>query len=72
MTLEKVTAILAEYKEMDASEITAESTFEELGLDSLDVVEIVMKIEDEFNITLEMNSEINTVGKLADFIDTLL
>ena len=52
--LEKVIKVLAEYKEVDASTITADTTFEELELDSLDTVDLVMELENEFGITIEM------------------
>lgn len=72
MSLEKIIAILAEYKEIDKSKINADTTFESINLDSLDIVEIMMKLEDELNVTIEVNPEIKTVGKLAEYIDSLL
>lgn len=72
MTLEKIITILAEYKEIDKDTINADTTFESINLDSLDIVEIMMKLEDELNVTIEINSEIKTVGKLAEYIDGLL
>jgi acyl carrier protein len=72
MTLEKIIAILAEYKEIDKAGINEDTTFESINLDSLDIVEIMMKLEDELNVTIEINSEIKTVGKLAEYIDSLL
>ena len=55
MVLEKVIAILADYNGADASTIKPETTFAELSLDSLDVAELVMSLEDEFGVTIEMN-----------------
>lgn len=72
MTLEKIIAILAEYKEINKADINAGTTFESINLDSLDIVEIMMKLEDELNVTIEINPEIKTVGKLAEYIDSLL
>ena len=43
--------------------------FTELGLDSLDVAELVMQIEDELGVTLEMSIKYNTVDKLAVYIE---
>ena len=52
--LNKVIEILAEKLDKDASEITAESSIkEDLGADSLDMVEIVMEIEEEFDVILD-------------------
>ena len=49
MTTERVIKVLAAHLEMDESEITADTTMEELDVDSLDTVEILMEMEDEFN-----------------------
>ena len=68
MTFEKVAKILADYKAVDVSTISMDSSFEELGLDSLDTVEIVMSIEDEFGVTIEVNENLKTVRDLVDLI----
>ena len=69
MTFEKTAKTLAEYKDIDVSEITMDSTFEDLGLDSLDTVEIVMSLEDEFGISIELDSGLKTVRELVELID---
>lgn len=69
MVLEKVIKILADYKGMSEDKITAESTFADLGLDSLDTVELIMTFEDEFNVSLEINEELNNVGAVAKLIE---
>ena len=66
---EKIIAILAEYKNVDPSEIKTDVPFTELGLDSLDVGELVMEIENELNITLDMSIKYNTVDKLVAYIE---
>lgn len=68
MVFEKVAKILAEYKEIDVSEIRPESTLEELGLDSLDTVDLIMQFEDEFQVSLEMNDNIKTVADIVKLI----
>ena len=65
---EKIVEILADYKNVPVSEIKTDVSFTELGLDSLDVAELVMQIEDELGVTLEMSIKYNTVDKLADYI----
>ena len=68
---EKLVAYAAKQLEIDASEITPDSNFESLGIDSLDVVEMVMDLESELGIELEMEDQkITTFGELADFIDS--
>ena len=69
MTFEKVASMLADYKGIDVSEITAETTFAELKLDSLDVAELVMNMEDEFGVTLELNEGVKAVGDMVKLID---
>ena len=68
---EKLVAYAAKQLELDASDITPDSTFESLGIDSLDVVEMVMDLESELGVELEMEDQkITTFGELADFIDS--
>ena len=57
---EKLVNYAARQLELDPAEITPDSTFESLGIDSLDVVEMIMDLEDQ---------KITTFQELADFID---
>ena len=66
---EKIVEILADYKNVDVSEIKTDVPFTELGLDSLDVGELVMQIENELNVTLDMSIKYNTVDKLVAYIE---
>ena len=67
---EKIVAFTAEHLEINPDLITRESTFESLGIDSLDIVEILMDLESELGVELEMEDQkITTVGELADFIE---
>jgi acyl carrier protein len=54
----------------DASQITREATFEELDIDSLDLVELAQIVEDEYGVVLkgEDMKELNTVGDAIDLI----
>ncbi len=69
MVLEKVVEILRNYKDEQDLEVTAASTFEELELDSLDTVELVMEIEEAFDTSIEMDSEIMTIGDVVTLIE---
>jgi acyl carrier protein len=69
MVTEKIIKILAEQYDMDASTLTAESTFEDMAFDSLDVAEMVMTLEDEYKVHIEMSSDIKTIGDLAKHIE---
>lgn len=70
--LEKTIGILADHTGGDASKMNSGTTFEELGLDSLDVVEIVMKFEEELGVELEMDEKFATIGELAAFVEAKL
>ena len=70
---EKLVAFAAEHLELDPAESTPDSTFEDLGIDSLDIVEMIMDLESELGIELDMEDQkIATFQELADFIDSKL
>lgn len=72
MVLEKVKAILAEQFDVDEDKITTETDLQEdLGADSLDVVDLLMSIEDEFEVEVpdEEIENIKTVGALVQYIE---
>ena len=70
MTIEKVKEVLADHLEMDAAEITEATTFEDLGVDSLDAVEIMMEMEDEFGIEIKPAEAGKSVKELVAYIDS--
>jgi len=70
-TLEKIAALISEDREIDIDSITRETTFEELGLDSLDTVELVMAFEEQFGISIEIDENLRTIGDVADLIDNI-
>jgi len=67
--LEKITKILREYKGDDDLVVTEDTTFAELKLDSLDTVELVMNIEEEFNVEIKMSEDIKSVGDIMRIIE---
>ncbi len=72
MVLEKVKLILSEQLEVEEDTITAETDIQDdLGADSLDVVDMVMSLEDEFEIELpdEDIESLRTVGALVSYIE---
>lgn len=69
---EEVAKIVAEELTIDVSEVKAESRFiEDLGADSLDQVELIMKLEEDFDTEIpEGDAEkIKTVGDAVDYIE---
>ncbi|MEL6336128.1 MAG: phosphopantetheine-binding protein [Pseudomonadota bacterium] len=77
---ERVVAIIAEQAMVDTSEISSETTVEDLGLDSLSLVEVVFGIEEAFDISVPFNAndpsasdfDIGTVGKIVTGVKQLI
>jgi len=72
MVFEKVKAILSEQFDVEEDSITLESTIaEDLGADSLDIVDLLMSIEDEFEIEVPDDEveNIKTVGELVKYVE---
>ena len=73
MVFEKVRDIVAEQFDVDSEEVTAESTIiDDLGADSLDVVDLISAVEDEFDVQIpdEKVEGIKTVGDIVAFIES--
>ncbi|MCL2084781.1 MAG: phosphopantetheine-binding protein [Oscillospiraceae bacterium] len=68
--LERIEEILRDYKGDNDIAVTRETTFESLELDSLDTVELVMNLEEEFEITIEIDDGIKTIGDLMRIIES--
>ena len=74
MELEKIKAIIAEVLNIDADSITEDTTFvDDLGADYLDIFQIIMGIEEEYDIELDNESveQIQTVGDAVEAIRTI-
>jgi acyl carrier protein len=72
-TFERVKKIIVERLGVDESEVTLEASFkDDLGADSLDVVELVMELEDEFDLEIsdEEAEKINKVREVVDYIQS--
>ena len=70
MLFETIAKVIAERTDKDLAEIKFESTFTELGIDSLDTMELVMSLEDALDIEIELNQKVETVGDLVAFIES--
>ena len=71
-TFEKVRTIVADQLGVEADEVKEDSTFvDDLGADSLDIVELIMRFEDEFGVEIpdEKAEKIKTVSDIVRYID---
>ncbi len=68
MEFETIQKVIAEQMDMDKEEITMDSTFEDLNIDSLDMVEIVMALEEELDVSLEDLEDVKSVKEVVDYI----
>lgn len=71
-TFDKVKAIVVEQLGVDEAEVTIDSTFiDDLGADSLDIVELIMAFEEEFNVEIpdDVAEKIKTVQDTVDYIE---
>ncbi len=74
MYFEKVRNALAQQFELDPETVTMETNLiDDLGADSLDVVELIMSLEDEFGVTIsdEDAAQLYTVGRIVDYLENL-
>ena len=63
-----ISEIVADRTDTATEDVKMESTFKDLGIDSLDTVEVLMELEDKLDTTIELDKKIETVGDLVSFI----
>ena len=74
MIFEKIQEVISEQTGIDKSQITMDSTFtEDLNIDSLDMVELVMALEEEYGIEIDEESaeKIKTIGDVVEYISKI-
>lgn len=70
MYFDSIAKIVAERTGHDIASIKPESKFAELGIDSLDTVELLMNLEDEIGTEIELDQKVETLGDLDKFIQS--
>ncbi|MDE6713250.1 MAG: acyl carrier protein [Lachnospiraceae bacterium] len=70
MYFDKIAKIIAERTGCDVATVTPESKFVDLGIDSLDTVELLMSLEDEIGMEIELDQKVETVDDLDKFIQS--
>ena len=71
MYLDVIAKVISERTGCDVSAVKPQSTFSELGIDSLDTVELLMSLEDEIGIEIDLHQKIETVDDLNKFLENL-
>lgn len=69
MVFEIIAELIAERNDCDVSQITADTSFKELGIDSLDTVEMLMNVEEKLGKEIELDEKVETVGELVQYIE---
>jgi len=72
MLFETVAKVIAEHIDRDVAEITPESRFEDLAIDSLDTMDILIKLEGEVGKEIELQEKVETVAELIAVIEKQL
>ena len=71
MYFDAIAKIVSERTGCDVFAVKPESKFSELGIDSLDVVELLMNLEDEIGMEIELDQKVETIHELDKFIQNL-
>ncbi len=69
MVFDKIAEIIAEKLEIDKADITPESSFNDMQVDSLYMVEIMLSIEEEFDLVIDDASTLETVADLVAYVE---
>ena len=69
-TFDKIRELIAQYKNIDPNLIKPESTLDDLGLDSLDMFQIIFEAEEAFDIEIDhLDDDIKTIQDIADLLE---
>ena len=70
-TLDTIKEVLESNLDIDPENVTEDATFEDLGIDSLDMVELICDLEEKCNVDFGEPEGLTTVGDLVEYIDNL-
>lgn len=65
---ETLKSIVADYLGIDKENVRPDETFKEMGFDSLDLMDMLMQVEEKFDVKLQPTEDTNTIEKLAELI----
>ena len=72
MLFEEIREVICEQLEVEPEKISLETTFEDLGADSLDLFQIIVELEDKYGIQLEDAESIKTVEEAVSYVKNAL
>ncbi|RNL44077.1 acyl carrier protein [Paraeggerthella hongkongensis] len=70
-TIDTIKEVLQENLDIDPADVTEESTFDSLGIDSLDMVELICDLEEKCEVDFGEPEGLNSVGDLVTYVDSL-
>lgn len=70
-TFQTIIEILKDGRDIDEASIKPETTFLEIGLDSLDTVDLVMRIEEKLGVNIPMDENLKNIGNVVEYIDNI-
>ncbi|WP_283170716.1 acyl carrier protein [Curtanaerobium respiraculi] len=71
-TIDAIKEVLSENLDIDPATVTPDSTLDSLGIDSLDLVEMTVDLEEKLDIEFDETEGIKTIGEMAAYIDSLM
>ena len=63
-----IAELIADRNDSDPAEVTRNTRFQDVGIDSLDTVEMLMNLEDKIGVEIELSQKVETVGELVDYV----
>lgn len=69
MLFEEIREVICEQLGIDAEEVKLETTFEELGADSLDLFQIVIELEEKYNVQIEEVEGLKTIQDAVEYVE---
>ncbi len=63
-----IAELIAERNDSNPAEVTRDTRFQDVGIDSLDTVEMLMNLEDKIGVEVELSQKVETVGELVDYV----
>ena len=69
---EQLTEIVAQYRNVAVDDVDPDMPLRDMGLDSLDIAELLQIVEDEYRIVVEPSPELDTISRLADYLEKQL